>query len=265
VTVPPHGGVCQTSPLQWRASGHSRSSDRLTFSPAPGARPFPLLVPLPVSQLVPLRSLLVPLPRLVVREVPLYSESPPLPAPGRRPAGRRPAARAPHGLERLNAAPRAAAAAALLTCCRSRRWAARLADHRPYPDLGALLAAAGEASYDLSPADLAEALAGERPTEPPLGPGASPAARTALRAAHTAYESRFGHVFVVCLTGRSRAEALDAVLASLRTRLGNDPDEERATTAEELRGIALARLEQMVTKTPDLANDHRAISPPVRV
>lgn len=65
------------------------------------------------------------------------------------------------GLDRFNTASPAAAEAALLGCCGSHRWAQRLAAHRPFPDLGALLAAADEAGYDLDPADLAEALAAE--------------------------------------------------------------------------------------------------------
>jgi 2-oxo-4-hydroxy-4-carboxy-5-ureidoimidazoline decarboxylase len=173
-------------------------------------------------------------------------------------AGRRPTGPVPPGLERLNAAPRAVAEAALCACCGSRRWATRIAAHRPYPDLGALLAAAGEASYDMSQDDLAKALAAERAPQPPLRSAAtaSAAARTALCAARSAYKNRFGHVFLVCLTGHGPDEALDAVLASLHTRLGNDPDEERAVTAEELRGLALARLELMVTDpTADLTAD----------
>ena len=39
-----------------------------------------------------------------------------------------------------------AAEAALLSCCGSRRWARLIADHRPYPDLDALLAAGDEAA-----------------------------------------------------------------------------------------------------------------------
>lgn len=84
--------------------------------------------------------------------------------------------------------------------------------------------------------------------QPLLGmraPG-SQAARTALRAAHAAYEARFGYVFVVCLDGVVPEEMLDAVLTSIRTRLANDPDEERLVSAEELRRIALSRLEHLV-------------------
>lgn len=57
--------------------------------------------------------------------------------------------------------PSAEAEAALLECCGSRRWAQRLAAHRPFPDVDSLLAAADEAGYDLAPADLSEALTAE--------------------------------------------------------------------------------------------------------
>lgn len=76
--------------------------------------------------------------------------------PGRTPSG-------PYGLRRFNAAPATEAEAALLECYGSRRWAQRLAGHRPYPDLDALLAAADEAGYDLSP-----------PTAPRRSPSRSP-------------------------------------------------------------------------------------------
>ncbi|MFD4408856.1 2-oxo-4-hydroxy-4-carboxy-5-ureidoimidazoline decarboxylase [Streptomyces sp. NPDC058467] len=154
------------------------------------------------------------------------------------------AAPSPARLEGFNAAPADAVVRALLTCCRSLRWAHRLADHRPYPDLGALLAAADEAAYDLTPADLAEALAGESLTL--LPDGAYSAAHTALSAAHAAYESRFGHVFVICLDGMAPDEALDQVLAAIRSRLTNDPEEERVITAEELRRLARGRLSRLV-------------------
>ncbi|MFF4649517.1 2-oxo-4-hydroxy-4-carboxy-5-ureidoimidazoline decarboxylase [Streptomyces sp. NPDC001380] len=166
------------------------------------------------------------------------------------PAPRPPAqAQAPAGLRRFNDADHGAAEEALLACCGSTRWALRLAAHRPYPDVESLLAAASEASYDLRPADLAEALADESWMPHSLlgmrAPG-SQAARTALQAAHAAYEARFGHVFVVCLEACPPEEMLDAVLASVRGRLGNDPDEERLVAAEELRRIALGRLEHLV-------------------
>ncbi|WP_333752996.1 2-oxo-4-hydroxy-4-carboxy-5-ureidoimidazoline decarboxylase, partial [Streptomyces sp. IBSBF 2394] len=110
----------------------------------------------------------------------------------------------------------------------------------PYPDLPALLAAADEAAYDLSPDDLAEALTAE--TRPALPEDTYAAAHTALNAAHAAYESRFGHVFVISLAGLSPDETLNHVLTAIRSRLNNDPDEERLVTAEELRHLAKTRL-----------------------
>ena len=143
-------------------------------------------------------------------------------------------------LERFNAAPAEEAAGTLLACLHSRAWADRLVAHRPYPDLPALLAAADEAAYDLSPDDLTEALAAE--TLPALPDDTYAAAHTALGAAHAAYESRFGHVFVICLAGLSPDETLNHVLTAIRSRLNNDPDEERLVAAEELRQLARTRL-----------------------
>ncbi|WP_237529383.1 MULTISPECIES: 2-oxo-4-hydroxy-4-carboxy-5-ureidoimidazoline decarboxylase [Streptomyces] len=148
------------------------------------------------------------------------------------------------GLERFNGVRVDDAERALLTCCRSLRWARRVADHRPYPDLDALLAAADEAAYDLAPADLAEALAGESLTL--LPDDAYSVAHTALSAAHAAYESRFGHVFVICLDNAPPGEALDQVLAGIRSRLTNDREEERVLAAEELRRLARGRLARLV-------------------
>lgn len=156
-------------------------------------------------------------------------------------------------LDRLNVASPGAAEAALLACCGSRRWARRIVAHRPYPTLEALLAAADEASYDLTPRDLTEALADESALQHALcgsrGSG-TPAAHTALRAAHAAYESKFGHVFVLCLDGIPEAEVLGHVLAAIRGRLGNAEEAEREVAAEELRRIARGRLAHLATTTP---------------
>ncbi|MFC7932875.1 2-oxo-4-hydroxy-4-carboxy-5-ureidoimidazoline decarboxylase [Streptomyces cinereoruber] len=157
-----------------------------------------------------------------------------------------PAPRRTGGLVGFNAAPRAEAVALLLSCCHSLRWAERVAAHRPYPTVDALLAAADEAGYDLSRADLDGALAAESSLPP--HPGAPPAARTALRAAHAAYESSFGHAFVISLDGVRPGERLDRVLAGIRSRLGNEPEEERVIAAEELRRLARARLALRLTE-----------------
>ncbi|AVZ77628.1 2-oxo-4-hydroxy-4-carboxy-5-ureidoimidazoline decarboxylase [Streptomyces lunaelactis] len=153
------------------------------------------------------------------------------------------------GLAHFNTAPAEIAEATLLACCGSRRWALRMVAHRPYPDLDALLAASDEAGYDLAPADLSEALARESSAGP--HPGAPQTAHTALSAAHAAYESRFGHAFVISLDGYRPGEYLDQVLAGIRTRLTHDPDEERAVSAEELRGLARSRLAHVVANHPE--------------
>ncbi|MFJ8312658.1 MULTISPECIES: 2-oxo-4-hydroxy-4-carboxy-5-ureidoimidazoline decarboxylase [unclassified Streptomyces] len=153
------------------------------------------------------------------------------------------------GLDGFNSASPEAAEAALLGCCASRRWALRITAHRPYPDLDALLAAADEASYDLCADDLAEALAEE--SSPGLHHSAPQSAHTALRAAHAAYESRFGHAFVICLDGFSPAEHQDEVLAGIRVRMTNERDEEWSIAADELRRLARARLAHLVRKHPE--------------
>ncbi|SDC72255.1 2-oxo-4-hydroxy-4-carboxy-5-ureidoimidazoline decarboxylase [Streptomyces prasinopilosus] len=147
---------------------------------------------------------------------------------------------APSGLDRFNAAAAEDAERALLACLHSRRWAARVVAHRPYPDQEALLAAADEAAYDLPRADRAAALAAE--ALPGLPADAYSAAHTALNAANAAYESRFGHPFVICVDGLKPDEALDRVLEGIRSRLANDPEEERLVAAEELRRLARGRL-----------------------
>ncbi|WP_438874330.1 2-oxo-4-hydroxy-4-carboxy-5-ureidoimidazoline decarboxylase, partial [Streptomyces calidiresistens] len=158
----------------------------------------------------------------------------------------------PPGLRRLNAADPADAEALLLTCCGSRRWARRVAEHRPYRDTGALLAAGDEAAYDLTPADLAEALAAEPHDAATLSVGADAGdtARTALHAALAVHEERFGHGFVLHLDPRHPEEWLDRTLTALRSRLAMDPETEREHAAEQLRHLARARLERLAGSVP---------------
>ncbi|MFE3827511.1 2-oxo-4-hydroxy-4-carboxy-5-ureidoimidazoline decarboxylase [Streptomyces sp. NPDC059092] len=162
----------------------------------------------------------------------------------------------PTGLARFNAAPQTAAETALLACCGSHRWARRVAAHRPYPDLDSLLAASDEAGYDLPLPDLTEALTAESSAVPPHP--APPAARTALHAAHAAYESSFGHAFVISLDDRRPEEHLDHILAGIRTRLSHDPDLELSVSADELRRLARGRIVRLLSG----GADGRAPGPP---
>lgn len=69
----------------------------------------------------------------------------------------------PTVLDAFNIAPADEARLLLLHCLHSLRWAERVAAHRPYPTVDALLAASDEAAYDLTVSDLSEALAAETP------------------------------------------------------------------------------------------------------
>ncbi|MFE5819797.1 2-oxo-4-hydroxy-4-carboxy-5-ureidoimidazoline decarboxylase [Streptomyces sp. NPDC056479] len=160
----------------------------------------------------------------------------------------------PDVLEPFNSVPADEIRRTLLTCLNSPRWADRIAAHRPYPDVDSLLAASDEAAYDLTPGDLAEALAEE--TLPALPEGAYSAAHTALSAAYAAYEAKFGHAFIICLDGLSYTETLDQVLAGIRSRLTNDPEEERVVAAEELRRLARGRLVAHLRGTGNCATSH---------
>lgn len=134
---------------------------------------------------------------------------------------------------------------ALLACCAAPRWAREVLAGRPYPDLDALQKAAAAALTD---ADLDAAMAGHpRIGDPTAGvsgreqaavAGAAPEVRAALAAGNRAYEERFGHVYLVCATGRSA----DDLLAVLRARLGNDPAIERAVALGELAEINRLRI-----------------------
>ncbi|MFI9750732.1 2-oxo-4-hydroxy-4-carboxy-5-ureidoimidazoline decarboxylase [Streptomyces collinus] len=162
-------------------------------------------------------------------------------------------------MEHFNAASEEDLEQALLACLRSHRWAGRVADHRPYPDADSLLAAADEAAYDLGWPDLTEALAAE--PLPALPPDTYAAAHTALSAAHAAYEARFGHVFVICLDGLSPSETLDRLLEAIRSRLTNDPEEERTVVADELRRLAKERLVGALRGAGNCALDHSGPAP----
>ncbi|MFI9823030.1 2-oxo-4-hydroxy-4-carboxy-5-ureidoimidazoline decarboxylase [Streptomyces sp. NPDC052013] len=141
-----------------------------------------------------------------------------------------------------------------MTCLHSHTWAQRVAGHRPYPDVPSLLAAADEAAYDLSTEDLTEALAAE--SMPAFPEDTYSAAHTALNAAQAAYETKFGHVFVVCLDGVPAQESLDHVLEAIRSRLANDPEEERSVVADELRGLAKQRLRHTLRGAGNCATSH---------
>jgi len=140
--------------------------------------------------------------------------------------------------------------------CASRAWVAAMAAARPWDGRAGLLAANDAATAALTEADLAEAMAGHarigRPKEGDAASqreqagvrGADAALLAELAEANAAYEARFGHVFLICATGRGAAE----MLAALRERCGNDPATEREVVREELRKINAIRLERWAAR-----------------
>jgi 2-oxo-4-hydroxy-4-carboxy-5-ureidoimidazoline decarboxylase len=72
--------------------------------------------------------------------------------------------------------------------------------------------------------------------------GAETEVLAAIAEGNADYERRFGHVYLVCASGRSAPELLDI----LRSRLGNDPDTEDRVTRTELVKINRIRLGRML-------------------
>ncbi|MFC0527013.1 2-oxo-4-hydroxy-4-carboxy-5-ureidoimidazoline decarboxylase [Phytohabitans kaempferiae] len=160
------------------------------------------------------------------------------------------------GVADFNALPSAEAERLLLACCAAPAWAEAVAAGRPYPDRMALHAAGDAAAQSLTWADVLQALSAHpRIGERPAGAGREaawsrreqagaddPSLAAALVAANREYEERFGHVFLIFASGRSAAE----MLAVARERLTHDEATERPVVREELRKIALLRLERLV-------------------
>ena len=65
--------------------------------------------------------------------------------------------------------------------------------------------------------------------------------KRALVDGNHAYEARFGHIYLVCATGKSGQELLDL----LNARLHNDPETELKIAAEEQRKITHLRLDKL--------------------
>ena len=73
---------------------------------------------------------------------------------------------------------------------------------------------------------------------------APPETLAALAAENRRYEERFGHVFLIFAAGRSAEE----ILAELRRRMKNDAAAELREAKQELRRIALTRMQQALAR-----------------
>jgi len=152
----------------------------------------------------------------------------------------------------LDELPAALATDALVACCGASRWVAEMVARRPYHTLDAVLAESDEVWWSLDPDDWREAFAhhprigdlaaGEPAREQAGMDAATDDVRAALAEANREYERRFGHIYIVCATGKSAGE----MLALARSRLTNDPEAELRVAAEEQRRITRLRLEKLL-------------------
>lgn len=146
-------------------------------------------------------------------------------------------------------------------CCGSTRWVAAMVARRPFGSVERLLSASDAVWRSLGPDDWKEAFS----HHPRIGEHRSPArqsergaswaageqsgmgsaadaTRDALVRANREYEQRFGHIYIVCASGRTGEE----MLADATARLRNDPDTELHVAAEEQRKITRLRLEKLL-------------------
>jgi 2-oxo-4-hydroxy-4-carboxy-5-ureidoimidazoline decarboxylase len=160
----------------------------------------------------------------------------------------------PPGLARFNDLEEREALAALHEACASAEWGRRIGAARPYATTDALYAASDAAMAELSGEDLAEAMAGH----PPIGrpkpgdptsareqrgmAGASDDLKAEMLDLNLAYQEKFGHVFLICATGRTGEQMRDAV----KERIGNAPEQEREIVRTELGKINRIRLARLV-------------------
>ncbi len=156
-------------------------------------------------------------------------------------------------LAALNALPPRDFEELLLRCCAAPGWARQVTAARPYESVAELIAAADAAWAARDPGDLDAAMAGHpRIGERRLsGWSAGEQARVgedaettaALAGGNAAYEQRFGHVFLICATGRGPAE----ILAELNRRMSHAPATEREVAAAEIGKINALRLRRLTT------------------
>jgi 2-oxo-4-hydroxy-4-carboxy-5-ureidoimidazoline decarboxylase len=108
----------------------------------------------------------------------------------------------------------------------------QLALVRAHPDLAGRLARAGELTPDSAKEQSAAGLDRLAPEE-----------ASEIQRLNEAYKGRFGFPFVIC----ARLNAKDTILASMRKRLGNHPQEELSTALGEIAKIARLRLSEAIT------------------
>ena len=128
-----------------------------------------------------------------------------------------------------------------------------MADRRPFRSREALLNAASEEWNKCGEHDWLEAfshhprigdssVAGAAAQEQSGARDTAVTTRQELSEINRAYEEKFGHIYIVCATGKTAEE----MLAIARQRMNNDPDTELRAAADEQRKIMNIRLEKLL-------------------
>jgi allantoicase len=165
-------------------------------------------------------------------------------------------------VEQLNRASPSEARAMLLDCCGSQAWVEHMLNRVPFPNTASLLDTADEVWAALTRDDWLEgfrhhpAIGARRgkkvqsttarrwsKSEQSVAQEADAATLSELAKANEEYRAKFGHVFLICATGKTSEE----ILSNLRWRLPNDPEQELRVAAEEQRKITRLRLEKLFT------------------
>ncbi|HET9895340.1 MAG TPA: 2-oxo-4-hydroxy-4-carboxy-5-ureidoimidazoline decarboxylase [Streptosporangiaceae bacterium] len=163
-------------------------------------------------------------------------------------------------LDELNVLAPVGIQGALAACCAAPAWVSSMTAGRPYASADSMCARSDAAVTALTEADLRAALEGH----PRIGEragrswsrqeqagvfAADDELRQALAKGNAEYEERFGHIYLVCATGRSGSE----LLAFLRERLANEPEAEWRIVATELAKINRIRLRKLLGTAGELA------------
>jgi OHCU decarboxylase len=161
-------------------------------------------------------------------------------------------------LEEFNALPPAKSEAVLLDCCGCSRWVKGVTAQRPFENMKELCEVAEGHWEGLERDDWLEAFGhhpqiGEKAVtgseshrrwsegEQKGTRAATEDVKTRLTRGNRAYLDKFGHIFLVCATGKSAEE----ILALLEQRLQNDPARELPIAAEQQRQISRLRLQKL--------------------
>lgn len=154
---------------------------------------------------------------------------------------------------RLNTLTRERLEVELRRCCASPAWVQGVADARPFAGWEALIDVADRIWLGLDRSEWLDAFAahpriGEKKgsawsaQEQSGTSGAAAETMSALEEVNRQYEAKFGHIYIVCATGKSADEMLELA----RQRLAKDAATELRAAAEEQRKITHVRLMKLV-------------------